>query len=118
MERESPETEVLRLLKEQNKARQDEVFGGLSTAERADYNRKAARILELETCLGENIFRSRSAEAKARQSDGWDQTSETDTPQSRARQPYRDREKDSRNSRKKSKKQKNAAADGGVTDEE
>ena len=118
MERESPLAEVLRLLREQNKARKDEVFGGLSAAERADYNRKAARILELESCLGGDIFRSRSAEAAARRSDGWDQTSETDTPQSNARQPYRDREKDARKSKKESKRQKNAAADGGVTDEE
>jgi hypothetical protein len=112
MERESPQAEVLRLLKELNKARQDEIFGGLSAAERVDYNKKAARIGD--------IFRSRSAEAAARQSDGWGQTSETDTPQSKARQPYRDREKDARDSQKqsKSKRQKNSVPDGGVTNEE
>jgi hypothetical protein len=112
MERESPQAEVLRLLKELNKARDDEIFGGLSAAERADYNRKAARI--------GTIFHSRFAEADARQSDAWDQTSERDTPQSKARKPYRDREreKDARDSQKESRRQKNTAADGGVTNEE
>ena len=90
MERESPQAEVLRLLREQYQSRQDEVFGGLSAVERAEYNRKTARINELETSLGENSFRSRSAEAKTKRSEQWDLTSETDTPQSRARQPYRD----------------------------
>ena len=46
---EKPQFELIRLRKEQNKARQDEVFGGLSPAERAEYNGKAERIHELES---------------------------------------------------------------------
>jgi hypothetical protein len=110
LERENPQAEVLRLLKELNKARQDEIFGGLSAVERADYNRKAERIGD--------ILRSRFTEAEARQSVLWDQISETDTPQNKARQPYRDREKDERGSQKESKRQRNTAADGGVTNDE
>jgi DNA-binding MarR family transcriptional regulator len=40
----------LRLLKnEQKKAQQDEVFCGLSKAERAQFNRRAERIQDLES---------------------------------------------------------------------
>jgi hypothetical protein len=48
MAKENPESELTRLRKEQNKTQQDEVFGGLSPAERAEYNGKAKRINELE----------------------------------------------------------------------
>jgi hypothetical protein len=48
MAMEKRETELKRLRTEQNKTRQDEVFGGLSRAEQAEYNRKADRIHELE----------------------------------------------------------------------
>jgi hypothetical protein len=41
-------SELTLLQKEQNKARQDEVFGGLSPAERAEYDGRAERIHELE----------------------------------------------------------------------
>jgi hypothetical protein len=46
---ERPEAELKRLLKEQHKARQDEVFGGFSPAERAEYEGKADRIHALES---------------------------------------------------------------------
>jgi hypothetical protein len=45
---EQPESELKRLRKEQRKTRQDEVFGGLSTVEEAEYNGKARRVHELE----------------------------------------------------------------------
>jgi hypothetical protein len=48
MAKENPESELTRLRKEQNKTQQDEVFGGLSPAERAECNGKAKRINELE----------------------------------------------------------------------
>jgi hypothetical protein len=46
---EKREAELKRLRKEQSKARQDEVFGGWSRAERAEYIRKEERIHELES---------------------------------------------------------------------
>jgi hypothetical protein len=48
MEDETPHDELVRLLKAQLKARRDEVFGGLSHAEQAGYNRRSERIRELE----------------------------------------------------------------------
>jgi hypothetical protein len=48
MAQEKPESELTRLRKEQNKARRDEVFGGMSPVELAEYNGKAERIHELE----------------------------------------------------------------------
>jgi hypothetical protein len=44
-----PHSELTRLRKDQNKARQDEVFGGLSPAERTEYKGKAERIHKLES---------------------------------------------------------------------
>jgi hypothetical protein len=43
------QSELIRLRKDQTKARQDEVFGGLSPAERAEFNGKAERIHKLES---------------------------------------------------------------------
>jgi hypothetical protein len=48
---ESEKAEIVRLRKEQAKTRQDEVFGGLSAAEREAYERKQERIHELESRL-------------------------------------------------------------------
>ena len=48
MEHENPRSELIRLLKEQNKARQNEVYGGLSPAEKAEYDARSQRIHELE----------------------------------------------------------------------
>jgi hypothetical protein len=49
MVEEKPQSELMRLRKEQNKTRRDEVFGGLSSAELAEYEGKAERIHELES---------------------------------------------------------------------
>jgi hypothetical protein len=48
MGKENPQSELARLEKEQHKAKQDEVFGGFSAAERAEYNRNSERIHALE----------------------------------------------------------------------
>jgi len=44
-----PHSELRLLRNDQKKARQDDVFGGLSPAERAEYNGKAERIHDLES---------------------------------------------------------------------
>lgn len=106
MDRETPRAEVLRLLKELRKTRQDEIFGGLSLSERADYDKKANRISELELLLKSTSL-SLFGEPAPDNSGAWDKMSETDTPQSLARQPYRDREKDSRNSQSESESPEN-----------
>lgn len=49
----APQLELERLRKQQVKARADEVFGGLSRAERAAYDRRRDRIIELERDLSE-----------------------------------------------------------------
>jgi len=46
---EKSQAELRLLNKEQQKAQQDEVFGGLSRAERAQFNRRAERIQDLES---------------------------------------------------------------------
>jgi hypothetical protein len=53
MKCETLESELTRLRGEQSKTREDEVFGGLSLAERAAYNTKDHRIHELESKLSE-----------------------------------------------------------------
>ena len=45
---ENPKAELARLRTEQDKTRQDEVFGGLSHAERAAYDSREERIHDLE----------------------------------------------------------------------
>jgi hypothetical protein len=51
MANEQSQAELTLLQKDQRKARQDEVFGGLSPVERAEYNWKAERIHTLERDL-------------------------------------------------------------------
>ncbi len=85
MEKVKPESELEQLRKKQRITRQNEIFGGLTKAERAEYNARAKRIGELEIEL------SLSA-AKAERDRQWNRKSETDTAQIEARQPYRDRE--------------------------
>jgi hypothetical protein len=51
MPHESSQAELARLRKKQGKARQDEVFGGLSPAERVEFDGKTKCINELETEL-------------------------------------------------------------------
>jgi hypothetical protein len=60
MVEEKPQFELIRLRKEQNKARHDEVFGGMSPAERAAYNRKSGRIHELQIDFQVNAFTKKS----------------------------------------------------------
>jgi hypothetical protein len=51
MRTEPLQSELARLQREQTKTRQDEVFGGLSPAERSAYDHKQDRIQELEYFL-------------------------------------------------------------------
>lgn len=98
MAKEKPESELKRLRVEQKKAQQDEVFGGLSPAERAAYNEKTNRINELEIELTARALAIKSSQfTKAEQKREWNKESETDTPQAEAHQPYRSRETDSTN---------------------
>jgi hypothetical protein len=57
VEHESAQTELSRLRREQAKTRTDEVFGGLTPAERFSYDRKQNRIRELELRLSEQDLR-------------------------------------------------------------
>ena len=69
---EKPQSELTRLRKEQNKARHDEVFGGLSSAELAEYNGKADRIHELESKIQASAVAKKSFQSgKAEQSRQW-----------------------------------------------
>jgi hypothetical protein len=101
---EKPEAELKRLLKEQHKARQDEVFGGFSPAERAEYEEKADRIHALESEIQPSAA-SKKSSAKAEQERQWNKEPETDTPQAEAHQSYRSREKGSTDSSSDSRKQ-------------
>ncbi len=47
MQRETEEAELSRLRREQSRTRQDEVFGGLTSDERAAYDKKEKRLQEL-----------------------------------------------------------------------
>lgn len=58
---EMPQVELKRLQREQLKARQDEVFGGFSLAERSAYDKKQSRIEDLQHHLddiGEGYLRA------------------------------------------------------------
>ena len=91
---ESPKSELARLRKRQLQARQDEVYGGLSESERAEYDTRGERIKELDAEL-QTLASADTAAAEQRGE--WNKKSETDTPQSEGRQPYRTREQDSTN---------------------
>jgi hypothetical protein len=97
MANQSLQSELTRLRKQQAKARQDEVFGGFSRAERAEYDARANRIHDVETELElytKPAERGSSSDILAvghrRERE---KKSETDTPQSKAHPPYRSREK-------------------------
>jgi len=60
MPHENARSELIRLLKEQLKIRQAEVFGGLSTTERGQYDRNSTRINELEIELAAVVRRAKS----------------------------------------------------------
>jgi hypothetical protein len=98
MKYETAKSELLRLFKKQNEVLQDEVFGGLTNAEWAEYNARAKRINELEIEIQAIAEKKPSQSAEAEQRRQWNKPSETDTHRSEARQPYRSREKDSANS--------------------
>jgi hypothetical protein len=89
---ESPKSELVRLRKRQRQARQDEVYGGFSKSERAEYDSRAERINELDAQLQTLASADKAA---AEQRGEWNKKSETDMPQSEGRQPYRTREQDS-----------------------
>ena len=110
MAREKPESELKRLRTEQNQTRRDEVFGGLSPAERAAYDRKSKRIYELESEIqASDIAEKSSGSAKAEQRLQWNKEPETDTPQGEAHQPYRSREQRSTGSSTDSRRQRGTA---------
>jgi hypothetical protein len=90
----NPKSELARLRKKQRQAQQDEVYGGFSESERAEYDSRAERINE----LGAQLHTVTSTdEAAAQQRHEWNKKWGTDTPQSEDRQPYRTREQDSTN---------------------
>jgi hypothetical protein len=88
---ESPKSELARLRKRQRQAREDEVYGGFSKSERAEYDSRAERINELDAQLQTLASADKAA---AEQRGEWNKKSETDIPQSEGRQPYRTREQD------------------------
>jgi len=53
MKCEKPEFELARLRDQQTKTREDEVFGGLTRAERSAYEQRQDRINELEITLSD-----------------------------------------------------------------
>jgi DNA replication initiation complex subunit (GINS family) len=86
------EEELARLVEQQRKARHEEVFGGFTQSERAAYDTLSNRIHDLEN---EVLVARQMYSDAANQRDDWNKQSETDTPQSKARQPYRSREHNS-----------------------
>ena len=99
MPKEKPEFELSRLRAELSRTRQEEVFGGLSPSELAEYNRKSERIHKLADEIHMvSIFEESSGAAQIEQQRQWNKDLETDTSQAEAHQPYRSREKDSKNS--------------------
>lgn len=91
---ESLSTELARLREEQRQARQDEVYGGFSKSERAEYDTKEERIHELDSQM---LTITSAVEAASKQRREWNRKSETDTAQTEGRQPYRTREMGSTN---------------------
>jgi hypothetical protein len=64
--KEKLQSELTRLRSEQEKTRWDEVFGGLSPAERAEYDTRAARIHKLESEIRARAVAKKSSQiAKA-----------------------------------------------------
>ena len=51
MAEKNPQSELTRLRNQQLETRENEVFGGLSQAERAEYDTRTKRIHELDTQL-------------------------------------------------------------------
>lgn len=63
MKRETPESELLQLCKEQTEIRQAEIFGGLSAAERTTYDAKGERIHALEAEIQASAAGNREKDA-------------------------------------------------------
>jgi hypothetical protein len=102
--KEEPKSELKWLRAEQVKSRQDEIFGGFSPAERAQYEAKSERIHKLESEIQAGAGAEQNARStKAEQQ--WNKESETDTPQAEAHQPYRSREKGSTDTTANSRRQ-------------
>jgi hypothetical protein len=82
MPKEEPGFELSRLRAEISRTRQEEVFGGLSPSELAEYNRKSERIHKL---AGEihmaAIFEKSSGISQIEQQRQWNKEPETGTPQ-------------------------------------
>jgi hypothetical protein len=100
--RETLESELKRLKQEQRQTREDEVFLGLTPAERAVFKEKLARINSLEIkiqTMARAEAKSRSIQAEQR--GHWNESAETDTPQTEARRSYRGRETESSNPEKR-----------------
>jgi hypothetical protein len=92
MDEETPQSELTRLRKAQVLAQEREIYGGFSPAERIEYDNRAKRINELDAQVRALAIADDAASERRRD---WNKLSETDTPLSGARQPYRSREKDS-----------------------
>ena len=72
MVQKTSQSELTRLRKDQNKARQDEIFGGLSPEERAEYNGKAEQIHKLESEIqASTVAEKRLQFAKSEESNQW-----------------------------------------------
>jgi hypothetical protein len=67
---ENLKSELAALLKEQRQARQDEVYGGFSKSERAEYDARAQRIHELDARL---LTMTSADEAASEQRREWEQ---------------------------------------------
>jgi hypothetical protein len=91
---ENPKSELARLREEQRQARLDEVYGGFSKSERAEYDIREERIHELDSQL---LTMTSADDAASEQRREWNRKSETDTAQTEGRQPYRTREHGSTN---------------------
>lgn len=76
--------EVMRLRAQQDEARNKEVFGGLSSKEKADYDTMSDRIRELDSQLVAITLVDQASAAQRRE---WNERAETDNPQERQRQP-------------------------------
>jgi hypothetical protein len=113
MVHEKPEFELARLRKEQFESLQDELYGCLSLAARAEYERKVERIQVLQgmvqtAALAEGSLQLvRAGQAEQRRQ--WNKDSEPDTAQSEARQCYRGRETDSANAFRESEEKRGVA---------
>jgi len=79
------QSELRRLNSLQSRARQDEVFGGFSRAQRIEYNKRERRIHDVETELQAGADSEQSGmTAGADQRREWNKSPETDNPQSAA----------------------------------